>query len=1025
MLALHPPNLTLERLTLGELPEPELRAVRQHVAGCGRCQARLAQMEAQAASFSRSPHSLPARRGFAQADRAWKKKAMLVALAPLFAAAALLALPPREAPVVAPPAQVASVAAPPRPPAQARELLPVRPEVEVPRGREVRLRGVPLEVTQGALEGAAADGAPAPFVLKHTTVEATLSGFVSSVTVTQEFENPFAAPVEALYVFPLPDNAAVDAMTLETGSRVIRARIETRQTARQQYEEAKAQGRRAALLDQERPNIFTQSVANLLPGEKVKVTLHYVAALAYDDGAYSFNFPMVVGPRYLPGAPLAGQAQGSGTGPDTTRVLDGSRISPPLQQRVGQDITVRVQLDAGAGLEALWSASHRMLVMRPSAQQAQVELAPEDRIPNKDFILRWKVAGAQRQAALLASGGRGGTFALMVTPPESLAPTEVTPKEMVFLIDTSCSMAGEPLEAAKRAMGSAMEQMNPDDTFLLLDFADRASSFHAAPLANTPANVARARSYLKALPASGGTNQLEGIRAALLRPADPKRLRMVLLMTDGFIGNEREIFSETTKALGSARLFGFGIGSSVNHHLLGRLSELGRGFYQYVRPDEDPQAAVARFVRRLERPVLTDVEVDWGGLTVTDLTPARAPDLFDAQPLVLMGRVRETGRGIITLRGKSGGRPVETKVEVNLPEQDTGAPGLSALWARARIEALERTQDEGEQADVVRRITTLGLEYHLVTAYTSLVAVEQSKVSNALPVTVTVPSAEPELTNGERPLQQKRMNTIQVIRGSPPATPRPVNQAKDPAAGDGERKPAANKAPPELPQADSFDLVFGGVTHGTGAAKTGEQQTAVTPRRDAAPPSGADLVVELVDKPKEAEAAAPGEELPDGTTLFLELGGSRVLKVKGIQRIAVTNNGVYDVMNLGQDRVRVLAHGLGKASLFMWRTNGNRVFHPVTVLERQPTQAQLMDMASSHNPDVEACLAVQHKQAPNLHGVLKVRWTVALDGRSAAVVASPEFKATAFAGCMLQRIQAWTLPVRSVRMDPIDLVFDF
>lgn len=753
----HPSVLTLERLSLGELSGAERSDVHSHVTGCARCKARLATMDAQAASFSRSSHSSPARQRFARADRTWRRNAMLAVAIPAVAVATIVAASVQFAPEPAVAKQEA-----PSVQRHGREAVELRQGNVPPRLRSVSLRGQPVEVGQGVLEAADESGPARPFVLQHTDVVAELTGFVSAVTVTQTFKNPFATPVEAVYVFPLPDDAAVDEMTLTAGTRVIRATIQKREQARRTYEEAKAQGRRAALLDQERPNLFTQSVANLLPGETVKVTLRYVAPLRFDDGAYTFNFPMVVGPRYVPGSPLPGEQQGTGASPDTTRVLDASRITPPAT-RSGRDISIEVRLDTGSVLEELWSVSHRLYADRPASSRAVITLDPTDRIPNKDFILRWRVSGAGKRAAVLSSGGRGGTFALMLNPEAQPASAAVMPKEMVFVIDTSCSMSGPPLAAAKRAMKSAMQQMNADDTFMLIDFADRASSFHDSPLPNTAANVQRALAYLDALPSSGGTNQLDGIRRALDRPEDPKRLRLVLLMTDGFIGNEREIFAEAERKLGGARIFGFGIGSSVNHYLLSRLSTLGRGFYQYVRTDEDPTAAVERFVRRIARPLLTDVEIDWGGLQVFDVLPRKVPDLFDAQPLVLLGRYREPGAGKVTLRGRVAGRPVSLTTDVMFAAQEAPS-GLKAMWARARIEELDALQHAGETASAVQEITTLGLEYHLVTAYTSFVAVENTPVTAGNPVQLRVPT---EVADGTENEENGRYRTI--VSKPPPA----------------------------------------------------------------------------------------------------------------------------------------------------------------------------------------------------------------------------------------------------------------
>ena len=762
--AVHPSPLALEQLLAGQ----GTPAITAHLATCETCRAQLADMELQARRFSASPKSLEARAVATHADRRWKQRAAAFTLVPAALLALLIAFAPRAD-------QPESLALKPSSPAtpklrQGRELLEPRPGAWTSRVRTLPIRGRDVDFGQGGLEASPGDGPSQPFTLTHTRVEVEVTGFMQAVTVTQTFQNPFTAPVEALYVFPLPDDAAVHDMTLTAGGRVTRAQIQKRAVARQQYETAKAEGRRAALLDQERPNLFTQSLANLLPGESVEVALQYVAPLRYDDGVYTLNFPMVVGPRYVPGATLPGESQGSGATPDTASVPDASRITPP-SARSGRDIEVTVRLDAGTVIEDLWSVSHRLEVDRPSSSRMSLWLHPLDTLPNKDLVVRWRVSGTQARAALLAGGG---AFALMLNPESKDANLPPTPREMVFVIDTSCSMNGPPLDAAKRAMTRALEQMNPDDTFMLIDFADTASSFHDAPLPATDTQVRRAEAYLQALPAGGGTNQLSGIRRALARPEDPKRLRMVLLMTDGFIGNEEEILAETRKLRGEARVFGFGIGSSVNHFLLSRLSEEGRGFYQYVRPDEDAGEAVDRFVRRVRRPLITDLVVDWGGLQVADTLPSAVVDLFDAQPLIILGRYRAEGAGTVVLRGKRAGLPVVFEVPVTLPALSSEGHALSMAWARRRIEQLSAAQYDVEQPETVERITSLGLEFHLVTKYTSLVAVEETKVTDVAATTVSEPTLVPELTLPPPPpaaqFQQRRMNTIQIIRGTPVPT---------------------------------------------------------------------------------------------------------------------------------------------------------------------------------------------------------------------------------------------------------------
>ncbi|MFZ5444761.1 MAG: VIT domain-containing protein [Myxococcota bacterium] len=734
---MHPSPLALEQLLAGQ-GDPQTTS---HLLACEACRERLTTMERAARTFSSSPRSLQAKAAAERADRRWKLRAFAFTATPVALAGVLLVATlasrepgPAKRPIVA-------QSATPRL-RQGREVLEPRPGAWSPRLRSLSLRGRQVEFGQGSLEATAGDGPTRPFTLTHTKVDIAVTGFMQAVTVTQTFRNPFPQPVEAVYVFPLPDDSAVHDMTLKAGARVIQATVQKRAEARQRYEEAKAQGRRAALLDQERPNIFTQSLANLLPGEKVEVTLQYVAPVHYDDGVYTLNFPMVVGPRYVPGATLPGENQGSGTSDDTDVVPDASRISPPVA-RSGRDVEVRVHLDSGTVIEDLWSVSHALEVDRPSSSVVDLSLHPLDTLPNKDLIVRWRVSGPQARAAMLASGG---AFALMLNPEARDAHLPATPKEMVFVIDTSGSMQGAPLAAAKRAMTLALEQMSPDDTFMLIDFADRASSFHDAALPATAENVQRAQRYLAALPAGGGTNQLAGLRRALDRPEDPRRLRMVLLMTDGFIGNEEEILEQAGLFRGHARIFGFGVGSSVNHFLLSRLSEEGRGFYQYVRPDEDPTAAVERFTRRVRRPLITDVTVDWGGLPVADVLPEPLVDLFDAQPLIIQGRYRGEAKGTVVLRGKRGAEPVTFEVPVTFPPASTGGRGLTMAWARARIEALSRVQHNREPPALVEQITTLGLEYHLVTKYTSLVAVELSSVTTIPALTVTEPTLAADQT---------------------------------------------------------------------------------------------------------------------------------------------------------------------------------------------------------------------------------------------------------------------------------------
>ncbi len=357
--------------------------------------------------------------------------------------------------------------------------------------------------------------------LKHTDVKAEISGFLSRVVVTQNFENPFKEKIEAVYVFPLPQNAAVDDMTMYVGERVVRGKILPREQAQAVYEAAKTSGQVASLLDQERPNIFTQSVANILPGEKIKITISYVETLRYDNGAYEFVFPMVVAPRYVPGA--ATSRRGNGFAPDTSQVPDGSKITPrpaPPGMRAGHDISLDVTLDAGLAIDDVSSKTHSVSIERASLARAHIRLNDQATIPNKDFILRFDVAGNAIQDALLTHRlTKGGFFTMILQPPERVTVEDVTPKELVFVLDTSGSMSGFPIEKAKETMKMALDNLYPADTFNLITFAGDTHILFKQPVPATAENLKKAQQFLSSRAGSGGTEMMTAIKAAL-EPSD-------------------------------------------------------------------------------------------------------------------------------------------------------------------------------------------------------------------------------------------------------------------------------------------------------------------------------------------------------------------------------------------------------------------------------------------------------------------------------------------------------------------------
>jgi Ca-activated chloride channel family protein len=653
--------------------------------------------------------------------------------------------------------------------------------------------------TQGSLYAISSEGQPvAECPLKHTDVKAEISGFLSRVIVTQEFSNPFKEKIEAVYTFPLPQNAAVDDMTMIVGDRTVRGRIKRREEARAVYEAARSAGHVAGLLDQERPNIFTQSVANIMPGEQVKIVISYVETLKYEDGAYEFVFPMVVGPRYIPGS--ATGKQGGGWSTDTDRVPDASRITPPVappRTRAGHDISIEVALDAGVPIDNLTSTLHAIDVERPTAHSAFVKLSKKGELPNRDFILKYDVAGRRVEDALLTHrSGRGGFFTFILQPPERVTPQEVIPKELVFVLDTSGSMSGFPIEKAKETMKLALDALYPQDTFNLITFAGDTHILFPKPVHATKENMRKAQAFLQSREGGGGTEMMTAIRAAL-DPSDAQgHVRIVCFMTDGYVGNDMEIISEVQRHP-NARVFSFGIGNSVNRFLLDKMAEHGRGEVEYVTLSDDGSAAARRFHERVRNPLLTDISIDWSSLPVADVYPRRIPDLFAARPLVISGRYTGAGSGTIRLRGRMAGADFEKEIRVDLPGNESRRDVLATLWARTRVEDLMGDiyggMQQGNPRDDVREaITQLGIEFRLMTQFTSFVAVEEMTITDGTePRRVEVPVDMPEGVSHEGVFGKEEAQPVKMmaatITPSVAAPPKEVPRRKMAQDKDGRR----------------------------------------------------------------------------------------------------------------------------------------------------------------------------------------------------------------------------------------------
>ena len=594
-------------------------------------------------------------------------------------------------------------------------------------GEEMPAR--PDEVGTGSLVGYVPQPNDAnrrvPMPLTHTAVTADIDGYVSSVNVRQTFENPFSDKIEAVYMFPLPEKSAVSEFLMIIGDRRIRGILREKEEAEEIYNQARAQGHQASLLVQHRPNVFEQRVANIEPGNQIDIDIRYFHTLAYQDGWYSFVFPTVVGPRFNPpGSADPITAVGRGQTTSGTAV---TYLRP--DERSGHDISISLDINAGVSIEDMRS-THPIVSSTTQPENVQVSLASLSTIPNRDFILEFRVTGDQIRSNLLSHRDPQtgeGYFTMMLYPPEAPDNLPRQPMEMVFVLDCSGSMSGRPLDQAKDAVLAALSHLQPQDTFQIIRFSENATRLGSVPLAATTQNIRRARQYLRNLNSSGGTMMIEGIKAALEFPHDLERLRFVSFMTDGYIGNEGEILGAIHERIGAARIFSFGVGSSVNRYLLERMAQTGRGAVAWLGPQDSGSEIMSSFFGRISKPAMTDVQINWGGMRVSDLYPSRLPDLFVGRPIVLTGKF-DGPLAPITVTGLAGG---ETRQYVVRPSADDTNPHLGRLWARLRIADLASRQNwqQDPYGELETAILQTALQHQLVSDYTSFVAVDASQVT--------------------------------------------------------------------------------------------------------------------------------------------------------------------------------------------------------------------------------------------------------------------------------------------------------
>jgi Ca-activated chloride channel family protein len=585
----------------------------------------------------------------------------------------------------------------------------------------------------GTLMMHAEDGVRQPAVALATDVEIFVSGLVARAQVSQRFQNHSDLWVEGVYVFPLPEMAAVDRMVLEVGERRIEGQIQERAQAKRTYQKARREGRKASLVEQERPNLFTASVANIGPGEFVDVHIEYQQTLDYEDGGFELRFPMTLTSRYVPGLGEPDDdssmlqhftpADGSGRSPGTLAVPDAACVTRPMlhpDSPVQNPLSLRVELDVGFPLERLESPSYPVVTRALDTHLYEVWL---DDVPaDRDFVLRWAPErGKEPRAAIFSEERDGEHFALlMLLPPEDDSSQAQLPREAIFVIDTSGSMAGTSIGQAREALHLALDRLSPEDTYNVIAFDSTPRPLFDGPEPATPRSLREAHRFVAGLEAAGGTEMLPALELALRESGDPAgRLRQVVFITDGSIGNETELFAAIQRDLGATRLFMVGIGSAPNAYLLNRAASFGRGTVTLIGSQDEVGEGMAALFRKIERPVLSDLEVRWND--AVEMWPQRVPDLYAGEPVLVVARL-DRFVGEVRLLGRRGGAPLDLRLPLTPGAHETG---VHKLWARRKIAHWMGQASLGVAAETIReQVLEVALDHELVSKFTSLVAVD-------------------------------------------------------------------------------------------------------------------------------------------------------------------------------------------------------------------------------------------------------------------------------------------------------------
>ena len=559
--------------------------------------------------------------------------------------------------------------------------------------------------------------------LKDTRVQIDVSGVIADVQVVQTYKNEGSRPINARYVFPASTRAAVYAMSMRIGDQIIVAKIKEREKAKQEFDKAKAEGKSASLLEQNRPNVFSMSLANMMPGDQIEIELRYTELLVPTDGVYEVVFPTVVGPRY------SSQQESSAPREDLW-------VRSPYLHQGGvstSSLHISSKISAGVPIRDLSCPSHQIVAQWQSPSVAQMTLDDADAFQgNRDFIVRYRLAGEQIASGLLLYQGKDENFFLyMAQPPQRVANTADIPgREYIFVVDVSGSMNGFPLSVSKRLLRDLIGQLRPTDLFNLVLFSGDSALFSTKSVSANPENINKAIGLIEQQRGGGGTELLAAVKQAMSVPREPDYSRSIVVVTDGYIEAEKGVFDYIRDNLDRSNVFAFGIGSAVNRYLIEGVAKAGMGEPFIVTSEAEAPAIAAKFREYIQTPVLTDIEVNPVGFDVYDVHPGHVPDLFAHRPVILFGKWRGSQGGYFELKGKTGQGDYVTRVDVASAQPDDANRALRYLWARSRIAELSDYGLINPDADRIKTITHLGLKYNLLTQYTSFIAVREL-VSNA------------------------------------------------------------------------------------------------------------------------------------------------------------------------------------------------------------------------------------------------------------------------------------------------------